>query len=460
MSNHDEAIEIINPETIDAEMYAGTVVKTHPGYAFLSSIKRGYETISTNGDVFAVLPADSQAKLGDMVQFRFLEPDPERIGKFRTDTVASILCAGEMLPQDRKIYDIALLSKTESPYHLQKKQISGEDYEVAKDNRPFENFISQMDQMLHLSTGFNPDFLKKRVEEFILANFPELEPMNVRYAIDGTVDENSEEEEIRNTIESYKDMQLDGQAESLESQYKSFRKVRTIFNFMLNEDMLRWDTIIPRSFLPELTFAMPVWFMHTKNGVRDQTMEDDPHVSEDIKRIIDYVGSKEYAWFFQMYNRRTRPLSLFKGKDIIPPKIARLIPKAKEIFDSLAIITPYHDIASREWSDSNWLRNIDPVLIGFIHELPYIFVLGRWSGTGLFPLMIDMMADTANHIKINKSSLSNFIQSTYWYKGDNGECLASSSPHRLPIFADALLGAYSDGKVFEFMRGEFKNDFS
>jgi hypothetical protein len=125
-------------------------------------------------------------------------------------------------------------------------------------------------------------------------------------------------------------------------------------------------------------------------------------------------------------------------------------------------MTPYHDVASREWSDPNWLRNIDPVMVGFIKGLPYMFVLGRWSGTGIFPLLLDCIADTASHLKLNKHLLKNFLFNSYWYKGMAGEyeniLSENNNDNGLEKFADRLLLSYEKGLLFPFLRGEMKDD--
>lgn len=136
--------------------------------------------------------------------------------------------------------------------------------------------------------------------------------------------------------------------------------------------------------------------------------------------------------------------------------------EAKKIFDYVVIMTPYHDQASTEWSNPNWLRNLDPLLVGFIEGLPQMFILGRWSGTGIFPLLLDCIADTANHLRINKHLLKNFDNRSYWYKGisEGGGCLTGSThpSNNLQEFADRLLLAYDRGLVFEFLRGELSQD--
>jgi len=200
--------------------------------------------------------------------------------------------------------------------------------------------------------------------------------------------------------------------------------------------------------------------------LEDLTEENDPRPDETIKFFSDHVGSTEWAWFFQIYNRRTRPFYKFSGKDIMPPNILMIMKEAKQIFDYICIMTPYHDQASREWSDPNWLRNIDPIMVGFIQGMDQMFVLGRWSGTGVFPLLLDCIADTKNHLTLNKHLLKYFPNDSWWYKGmrenpaGTRSILAqnNTSDNGLTAFADRLLSAYDNGLLFPFLRGELKDD--
>lgn len=70
------------------------------------------------------------------------------------------------------------------------------------------------------------------------------------------------------------------------------------------------------------------------------------------------------------------------------------------LFDNVAIATPYHDVAQQKWySMAFWQRNVDPVLLGFITGSPYFVVIRRWSATGVFPSTMEMIGDTLQHIK-------------------------------------------------------------
>jgi hypothetical protein len=201
---------------------------------------------------------------------------------------------------------------------------------------------------------------------------------------------------------------------------------------------------------------------------------NDPEPDAVVEFFSDFVGTKEFAWLYQIYNRRTRPIRNFKGRDIFPPALLSVLKTAREVFDYVVIMTPYHDIASDEWADPKWQRNIDPYLVGFRKDLPFMFLLGRWSGSGLFPLACEMIADTMGHISTHRYGLIKFEASAYWYRGDNeddgylggdhdcdleegeeqaGECV-------LQIFADKLLQSYEQGHLFDFIRGTWQPEVS
>jgi hypothetical protein len=271
---------------------------------------------------------------------------------------------------------------------------------------------------------------------------------------------------IEETIGLYNENGLEGQVESLQKEYDQFKKVREAFTLMHNNNLLNHSSVIEVKYLPELTYAFPVCFVSTKEGFQDNSDNDDPEPDEVVKFFADSVGSREYAWFYQIYNRRTRPLSKFQGKDIMPPNLVKIMKQAKDLFDCVVIMTPYHDLASREWSDPNWLRNIDPVMVGFLKGLPYMFILGRWSGTGIFPMLLDCIADTSNHLKLNKHLLENFKRNSFWYRGFGGPDSIPNSylskdgreSNGLESYVDRLLFAYDKGLLFPFLHGELASD--
>ncbi|MCX6798255.1 MAG: hypothetical protein NTX66_03545 [Candidatus Falkowbacteria bacterium] len=465
----EEVIIIENPEVIDGTMLQGEIVKVGDGFIFIDHVRRGYQTVPTNGDVFCPVPKDSNYKVGQLVQFSELNQDRDRVGKFRTENISLVNTDLDVNTPEGRIGMIAKLSETKSPYHQLKKIIAEGDIEKAKENKPLVEFVQQVAWLLNQEGGYQPEHISRMAEEFVAKTFAMLGPLGVKCSIQGDVDLEAEEEMIKETAKLYEESGLSGQAESLKKEYAQFLAVRNAFTLMSQNNLLNYWSVIDQKHLPELTYAFPVCYIYRKaglDGLERQEREDDPRPDETIKFFSDCVGSQEYAWFFQIYNRRTRPLARFNGKDIMPPALVKIMNKAKENFDYIAIMTPYHDQASREWSDPNWLRNIDPIMVGFLKDLPYMFVLGRWSGTGIFPLLLDCIADTTNHLRINKHLLGNFIHNSWWYKGKKSsnndevkDILSNSEMEKVLIeYTDRLLKAYDNGLLFQFLRGELKED--
>jgi hypothetical protein len=443
------------------EFYTGTIVSAHTAYCYIGSVHRGYETIATNGDVFC---PTGKFPTGTSVKFAELNSDPRRPGKFRTEQI-EVLNTDLAIASSIETKALALINLTrpsDSPYHSMAKEVPHEDVEQAAKNMPFKEMLATFIRLTrHLDDSVEV------ADEFLRATFPSLGGFDVSFSVDGDVDEAAEEQKIQEVIVGYTDAGMTGQVASLINEWTRFKGARKVFGLMKQNGLLRPDMIIPIKYLPEMLMACPVWYVVGKEGLPDLTRENDPHPDAAIQYFCDLVGTKNFAWLYQIYNRRTRPFSAFSGRDIIPPSLLAIMQSGRQMFDYMAIATPYHDQASREWADPKWHRNIDPFLLGFMKGLPYIFVLGRWSGTGLFPLFLDMIADTINHLRINKNLLGNFASSSYWYRGDKknvnsngmfiGDCLSNSrSPHNgvLVPFAEKVIVAFDEGRLFEFLREE------
>jgi len=457
----NQEMTVIEAEIIT--MYSGEIAAIHDGYVFINNIRRGYETIATNGYVFCPVPKNSTYQIGDLVEFENLSEDQQRVGKFRTE---NILMINEGSPS-KKICNALALGKSDNPYHLLKKVISDGDLEQALKNKPLAELVGQIAWMLDANRGYKPENVVKMANDYIKRTFITLSSLEVGYNIDANVDEGKEAEMIEKVRADYNDNGLSGQSTSLKEEYRQFVRVRKAFNLMHQHNLLHPTSIIDVKHLPELTYAFPVWYVYAKDQFSDQTNERNPFYDHVIEYFSNVVDSREFAWFYQMYNRRTRPMHLFAGKDIMPPALVNTMKEAKKIFDFIAIMTPYHDVASTEWSRTDWPRNIDPVMIGFLNGLPQMFVLGRWSGTGVFPLLIDCIADTSLHLRTNKQLLKKIPDQSYWYKGIDHEGQDSSCIYQdrtegaqtnLEKFADRLLLTYDEGLLFEFLRGELKND--
>jgi len=451
--------------------YSAVVNSVHDGFCFLGSVRRGTESIATNGDVFC--PND-RFEVGDYVSFDLLNVDREKPGRFRTETATKIVASEIVFSENGPVNAMVLRKAFESAkvaYHNNAKPVSDEDKLQALMNVPFDQMLLSLAQAVNAGDMPISEYAEQMLSD---QAFPELASFDVSSSIAGDVDEEAEAERINEIADDYDSEGMD--STSLRDQYRRFAGARKVFELMQANGILHLDTIIPMRYLPEIAVACPVWYMEGLsvdgiNSAPNQIGDSDPLPSMATRFVCDQVGTKEFAWFFQLYNRRTRPLSLFKGKDLMPPKIMKILKQARKTFDYVAILTPYHDEASQEWQDPEWLRNIDPFLVGFNKDVPFFFILGRWSGTGIFPLFLDMTADTMAHLRSHKHLLSNFGSSSYWYRGERnpGETAEdkkknletggtylgnSSNGNSLVNFAGQVLEAYDAGRLFKFLRGE------
>lgn len=448
-------LRVLNAEYVEesliGQFYTGEVVSVHDGYCYIGKVKRGYETINTNGDVFC--PGNKLA-LGAKVKFIELNTDPRRPGKHRTeqaDVLNDELAVVSSVEQ-KALALMNLTQPTDSPYHRMAKEIDAGDVEQAAKNLPFKEMLATFVRLTR-----NLDDSAEVADEFLRSTFPSLGGFDVSFSVDGDADEAAEEAKIQSAISGYKEAGMFGQVTSLTNEWNRFKGARKVFELMKRNGTLRPDMIIPIKYLPEMLVACPVWYMDGKVKLTDQRSEGLPGVDWATDYFCKEVGTRNFASLYQIYNLRNRPFGAFSGRDIIPPALLQIMQSGRQVFDHLVIATPYHDQASKEWVNPTWVRNIDPFLLGFMSGLPYIFVLGRWSGTGLFPLFLDMIADTINHLRINKKMLANFSERVDWHNGTLIFPLRvcnSQSGKTLPQFAEGLIAAFDEGRLFEFLREE------
>ena len=429
-------------------VFTGEVVESLEGYSFIGKVKRGYETINTNGDVFV----PKKIKVGQLVEFDELKDDPERAGKFRTDSVR--LISRGFLVKSKRVQALQRLTER-STYHFGAKQIDPDKVRKAMENLPFAEKLLGIIKEEEEQEGVEkqePKDVAELAKEFLMGQFATLKSLGVSYSVTGEVDEAQEKAKLDEAVGTFEKSGFTGQTEAVKKEFQTFTGVRNIFNLMHQNGILSLQSVIPLKYLPDLLVAAPVWYVDSKQSIEDRRNEDDPFPDHVVNFFSDAVGTKEFAWLYQMFNRRTRSLSSFDSREIIPLNLMPIIEQAKHVFDYVVICTPYHDICSKEWANPEWLRNLDPFLFGFSKDLPYMFLLGRWSGTGLFPLLCDMVADTMDFIRLNINKLENFSRNAYWYKGEarDGTYLGDS----LINFAKKVLKAYDENWLFPFLRGE------
>jgi hypothetical protein len=364
------------------------------------------------------------------------------------------------------------ISKPAAPIHQNAKRLPPEIVAQAINNEPFEDYPRAVYgyQKVCGEDGTPSDNVAKAyrngVEAFLRRTYhsltfvPDISFDISKYSVA------KEKQAIGKVIAQYRKHNLDGQVESVENAYEGLQALRTIFSTNMPYG---FQTVVPSRYLPDLLTAAPVWFIHTRE-------DDDDNGgmginNEETTFFSNLVGTNQFAWLYQLYNYQTRRFNEFTGRDIMPLPILNLIEKVKDVFDYLIIATPYHDLAAREWAEARWQRNIDPFLFGFFRAIPeQMFFLGRWSGTGLFPLMGDMIADTMEHLKQHKHRLIGFRDSINWYSPketsytaqrflDGGNLSQTSdstriAKHPLIKFADDVLQQFEKGTLFSWLRGE------
>lgn len=194
-----------------------------------------------------------------------------------------------------------------------------------------------------------------------------------------------------------------------------------------------------------------------RNEVARLNQERDPKVHPNLTWFCDQVPNERWCDTFLMYNRRMRTLPDYKG-DLIPPRIVARMRKMAPLFDFMVIMTPYHDVAGKDWEDVQWLRSIDPYVVGFVKGVPLMFMLGRFSDSGTFPLYSELVADTIAFLKSNMDRLLGFnrARSPYWYRPGRpnyymeGQMLGTN----LVQHTRNLLAAFDSGNLFDWLRGE------
>ncbi len=146
---------------------------------------------------------------------------------------------------------------------------------------------------------------------------------------------------------------------------------------------------------------------------------------------------------------------MYKG-DKVPPFVSRRLRKAVEAFDYVVIATPYHKEAGKDWGDLEWLKLIDPYVLGFKKGIPYFFILARFSDSGTFPLYHEMVADTINFLSKNKEELKKFdrVNSPFWYDSKDISRTLPNAGNVLMEHVDSMIKEFEKGNLFNWLRDE------
>jgi hypothetical protein len=267
---------------------------------------------------------------------------------------------------------------------------------------------------------------------------------------------NQFDERIKALIKQYRDMGMQDQANLTERQAGIYTGLQTVLRS--TDDLLQPASILPLSYLPDLFMAVPVWYYYTTKQQHNVLARgrggDDPAVSATTKYFCDLLPNQRWADTFQMYNRRSRGLQDYRG-DLIPSHVMERMCLLAPHFDHLVIMTPYHDVAGQDWQNVAWLRSIDPYVVGFTNGVPYMFVIARFSDSGVFPLYHELLAGTIEFLRRNQLALKGFnIADNPFWKCRDGEIFRGKLGDHLVRHATNLISAFDEGRLFSWLRGE------
>ena len=419
------------------------------GLATVTKSDGSSHALATAKDVF-IHQDECSFTLRKDVEISFtVEEDTTRDGAYRAAAVSEVV-HGELMLADvgpgTDLVDTRTLYVPPSPAQsMRMKPVDPDTLEGVVRNRPMP---------LVPRSGRIDDALAAS-REIIKRVFPQFDAISAENG--GDLADESFDEVIRAAVEDHRSIGMNAQADLMMRQANTYKGLRAVLR---DEDyLLTPQTIIPVQYLPDLFMAVPVWYFWADENVDRESKAlqraEDPEVHPKIAEICELVPGQRWADTFQMYNRRLRTLADYEG-DIIPPRIVARMRKLAPLFDHLVIMTPYHDVVGRDWTDAKWLRSIDPYVVGFLKGIPFMFVVGRFSDSGIFPLHSELVADTIAFLRENVLKLRGFNRvKPYWFRADGARSHVGHDRHGdyLIEHTRELLGAFDRDELFDWLRG-------
>jgi len=500
--------------------YVGRVVKVGDGFGFvaLSSVTRADGSnhgLQTRRDIFVHQNECSvPLQTGMMLSFDVLPSNkPDQLQAYLAVVVEpqaaeeeTIEVQGEVMPSDGSPVP-GLEMVTAAPrelaiperlkVHFLMKEVDKAEIVKAVANRPLKD-VPRDDVAITDHSG--PSEVPARLSEILFNQFPGLHNLGITFDIDG-FDEAAQDAIVKNAVEDCKALGMNAQAESTNEEHRRFKATRTMlqwineqgwfktgaqvtpsvvaamlelvkslpssqtkaktvsdlqncFGFMTGHNILRPNTVLPMKRLPDLFLAAPVLF-HMMSERETRTNG----IPEPIQDICGLLKNERWFNLVQLFNREAYPITMFQG-DVIPPAILKIMKDARGVFDRVVIMTPYLDIAAREF-ERTWVRSIDPYVVGFKKGLPVFFILGRFSNTGVFPLLHELVADTMSFLRTNTGRLRKLnvtrqdVRSPAWL-GPHGEFEDRDLGTHLTEFAETMLKAYDAERLFDWLNEEWQ----
>ncbi len=441
---------------VDLKRYTGRLlIKDHDcGFIRLVSVKMADGSphdLVTSHDIF-VHQDDCSAHFRSDMELTFeVGPDERRGGDALRASSADELVSGELVlvgaDGSRELADPRTLYVEPTPaQQYRMKPIAPEEVEKVLANAPMP-MVSRRRERPESAEQFTNQLMARLFPQFV--------------ALAGGVADLADEKFdkiIEQSVVDHRSLGMEGQIEHMMKQVKTFKGLRTLLRD--NEDLLRPESLIPIKYLPDLFMAAPVWYFWTaaneEKGIGYGKSPENP-VHWRLRSICDLVPGNRWKDTFLMFNRRIRTLADYRDGDIIPPKILERMKKVAPLFDHLVIMTPYHDVVAEDWQKLIWTRNVDPYVVGFIKGIPLMFVVGRFSDSGTFPLYCELLADTIAFLRTNMDKLIGFNSGDgmYWYaEGFPEHWVGAKAGTSLVTHTKKLLAAFDNGTLFDWLRGE------
>lgn len=473
---------------VDGTKFYGIVASSHGTFCYIKDVKRGYESLNTNGDIFC----PKNFEVGASVEFLSLHSDPKREGKFRTEDAQEVTGALIRVSSTKALIAVSraevVKQLTEkSAYHKTLIKLTEQQKEEVDKNQPFSSLF---ESAVHAGMqNISPkDFLEQQLQEI----FHSLLDHGVVIALEG-YNVQQEEASLLEYIITCEKTGMKKQALQVVKEYTALKHVREIFAQIFQAGALTdYSRIIPASELQTLLVTMPVWFLRscqsqsqvTAGYIKDNSLlnifnkkppvpslgrvQRNSYQSEEFLQDMNFDAT---TLFFEMHNITMKSITHFDSREIMPRVINNSVEYAvrENVFDMLAITTTYLDLASKDWKTVHE-RSVDPMVIGQFRDIPYFFNLGKWSMTGLFSSHQEMIADTVTHLEMHMDALSNIDKSSHGFSYRDGEGKWQRS---LPAeiarkkgynetketffqrFARDFISAYKSGKMNAFLKSNY-----
>ncbi len=455
----------------------GTVPHSTDSYGFitLSTVEHtdgSPHNLLTTKDIF-IHQDDCSVKLKPGLQVEF--DAVHRIGhagEFRATAAIELLDA-ELVPLNETTipgFSVPLqfnpateiqIANTKLPIHFRMKVVPAATVEQVVKNKPMPTIPRQFGRG-------TPEEEGGLLNAFLLHLFPAMAQFGADFNVidsqDGELDS-----KVQQASEDLASLGMSAHVSRMQDEVGRFKATRNAIKFTAEEGLVRPDTIVPIRYLPDLFMAVPVWFYYADSqnleSIKETNTNNDPRIHPWTKHFCDlFPDNRRWADTFQLYNRRMRSLADYGGEgfDVIPPVVARRLRWAIKAFDFVVIATPYHDLAARDWQNLQWLRSIDPYVLGFKKGIPYFFILARFSDSGTFPLYHQLVGDTIEFLRNNLHKLDGFnrVDNPYWHQGVKKLSGGNTEPRlgdHLKYHAESLLQAFEQGNLFDWLRMEDVN---